>query len=193
MTSGRFFATACVLTLCARPAAAQARSRSGFWMDGVAGWSRLKLVCRTCSDDVHARGTMVTLALGGTPARTVLLGVEAQLWSGSDAGVGQRVRSVALVAQWYPWRSGFYVRGGTGLANGRVAPADTAATHTAVRGRGISISLAAGYDLAVSRQFALTAQAASQVTALGDLVLPGHTADDTVAYLTRLSVGLTLR
>jgi hypothetical protein len=184
---------ALLLALAARPATAQARSRTGLWMNALAGYGRLKLTCSTCSDAVHANGTAMALAVGGTPGRGLLLGVEAQVWIGANAGVDQRVSSLNLVAQWYPLEAGLYIRGGTGLANGRVAPADTSATHTAANGSGIALVLGAGFDLAVSRRIALTVDAGTQITALGDLVVPGLTADDTIAYITRLSVGVTLR
>lgn len=191
----RVAAAACMLALAAQPMAAQSRARTGLWMDGLIGYGRLKLTCNGCSDIAHARGTSLTFAFGGTPRYGVALGVEAQFWRGTDESVGggQRVRSVGLIAQWYPSNSGFFIRGGTGLATGLVAPADTSLTRTAVRGSGMVLSIGAGFDLALSRRWALTAHAGTRITALGDLVLPGLTADDTIAYVTQLSLGLTLR
>ena len=50
-----------------------------------------------------------------------------------------------------------------------------------------------GYDLNLSRRFALTATGAANVAAIGDLVLPTVTIDDAIASMYHLTIGLTVR
>ena len=177
----------------AAPAAAQrARSRSGLWVDAGLGFGRLRLTCDGCRID-GINGGAVTITVGGSPSRYVHLGLEAQVWTGIDAGRHEQVRALAFVAQWYPWgrSNGLFLRGGTGLADGVVAPIDS--TVATVRGRGVVMSLSAGYDLSLSRRVALTIQAGDQIAALGDLVVNGSPADDTIGYISRLSLAITIR
>jgi hypothetical protein len=180
----------------AAPAAAQRQSRRGFWMDGSVGYGRVRVVCLHCLNDRGANGTAVALSIGGTVSRYVLLGVEAQVWNGLEAGLPERVRSLNMVAQWYPWgqHNGLFVRGGTGLVDGTVIASDSSGQQVTVQGTGVGIYVAAGYDLLISRRLAFTFQLGDQISALGDLVaIGGVAADDTIAYLSRFSLGVTLR
>lgn len=182
---------AVMLALAAGPAAAQARH--GFWIDAGVGFGRLRLT-DTSGVVGRANGTTVTVAFGGSTEKHVLLGFEGQVWSGSSRGPHQRITSIIVMTQWYPLsRLGLFLRGGTGIVNGRVARADTSATLATVRGTGVSFSIGIGYDLVLGRHLALTAQSATHIDALGDLALPGATFDDTIAYVSRLSLAVTVR
>jgi hypothetical protein len=180
--------------LVAQPATAQRRARSGLWMDAAVGYGRLRVTCLSCTNVGGVGGTTATVSIGGAPSRYVLLGVEGQVWTGRDAGISERVRSVNLVVHWYPWglSNGLFLRGGTGLVDGIVAPNDTT-PRTAVKGQGVGISISLGYDIPLNRHLALTLQAGDQIAALGDLLVLGSKADDTIAYVSRFSVALTLR
>ena len=178
----------------ASPAAAQLRRRSGFWMDAGVSIGRLRVTCRTCTPPASASGSAITLSFGGSPSRYVLLGVEAQEWTGDDASIDEKVRSVSVVAQWYPWRhNGFFLRGGTGLVDGTVAPNNVSSPRAPVKGHGIVIGVSIGWDQPLSRHFDLTLQAGDQIAALGDLITANGVADDTIAYVSRLGIALTLR
>jgi hypothetical protein len=177
------------------PAAAQRRPRSGLWADAALGYGRLRVTCLSCSNNSSVGGTTVTVSIGGSPSRYVLLGVEGQIWTGSEAGISERVRSVNLVVHWYPWglSNGLFLRGGTGLVDGIVALSDTLGQKTPVKGQGLGISVSLGYDIPLNRHIALTLQAGDQIAALGDLLVFGAKADDTIAYVSRFSVAITLR
>jgi hypothetical protein len=180
----------------AAPAAAQRLPpRSNLWIDAGVGYGRLRVTCLTCSNRRGVGGRTVTVSIGGTPSRYVLLGVEGQVWTGTDTGIVERVRSLNLVVHWYPWglHNGLYLRGGTGLVDGVVALDDTTGQKRAVKGQGLGISISLGYDIPLNRHFALTLQAGDQIAALGDLLVFGAKADDTIAYVSRFSVALTLR
>ncbi len=175
-------------------ARAQLQRRSGIWVDAGYSVGRLRVTCRTCTPPASAGGSAVTLSVGGSPSHYVLLGVEAQEWTGDDASIEERVRSVSVVVQWYPWRkNGFFLRGGTGLVDGLVAPNDSVAVRKAVKGHGIVIGVSIGWDQPISRHFAITVQAGDQIAALGDISTANGIADDTIAYVSRLGIALTLR
>jgi hypothetical protein len=185
---------AAVLGACrATPAAAQ--RRTGFWMDAGVGYGRVRVMCLACNRDRGADGTAVTVSIGGSPSRFVLLGVEGQIWTGLEGVLHERVRSINLVAHWYPWgiRNGFFLRGGTGIVDGTVIASDSTGQQVLVKGTGLGISVSLGYDIVLSRRLALTLQAGDQISALGDMQQSGVTADDTIAYLSRLSIALTFR
>lgn len=172
---------------------AQQRPRAGLWADAGFGLGYLRLTCADC-EAANAFGTAYTVSIGGRPSPDVLIGIEGQVWSGTEGTLHEQVRSVNLVAQWYPWRKlGLFLRGGTGLVDGLVVPLDTSTAPAPVRGQGLGLAVTLGWDLPISRRFALTFQIGDQIVALGDLALPAFTADDTIAYVSRLSVGLTLR
>jgi hypothetical protein len=181
--------------LVAGPAAAQERARSGFWADAGAGYGRLRVRCSTCSGVGTAYGGTVTVTLGRSLSRTVVLGLEGQVWSSWEAGPREQVRSLTVVAQWYPLQGRrFFVRGGTGIVQGPVVPSGTGASPASVKGTGVGLALGVGYDLPLGEHFGLAAQAASHVAALGDLTLPGNIhLDDTIAYVTRFAVALVFR
>ena len=194
-STGSMIALALLGMCLATPAAAQRRSRSGFWMDAGVGYGRVRVTCLACNRDRGASGTAVTVSIGGTPSRYVALGLEGQIWTGSESSLHERVRSLNLVAHWYPWgqRNGFFLRGGTGIVDGTVIASDSTGQQVVVKGTGLGISVSLGYDIPLNRHLALTLQAGDQLSALGDLVQSGVSADDTIAYLSRFSVALTFR
>ena len=156
----------------------------------------MRVVCLHCLNDRGADGTAVALSVGVSVSRHVLLGLEGQVWNGLASGLRERVRSLNMVAQWYPWgqRNGLFLRGGTGLVDGTVIASDSSGSQVTVQGNGLGIYVSLGYDLLLSRRLALTFQAGDQISALGDLVaIGGIAADDTIAYLSRISVAITLR
>lgn len=187
--------------LLAGPATAQESVRTGFWLDAGVGYGRLRVRCTTCSGVGTAYGGTATVTLGHSVSRKVVLGLEGQLFSSWEKGPREQVRSLTVVAQWYPWHEGrFFLRGGTGIVQGPVVPSGTGAAPASVKGTGVGLTLGVGYDVALGRRFGLAVQAASHVAALGDFSLPGNvshpgnfTLSDTIAYVTRLSVAFVVR
>jgi hypothetical protein len=177
----------------ASPAAAQ-RHAGGPWFDAAVGWGRLSVVCTGCTTVERTNGTSLRLSIGGSPSPTVLVGAEGQIWTSMRGGKSEQVRSLSLIGQWYPWqRAGFFLRGGTGLVDGPVAPDDSTAARTFATGKGVGFVIGFGYDVPVGRHFSLRLMASTHINALGDLVVSGVTAEDTIAYVSQLSLGLTLR
>jgi long-subunit fatty acid transport protein len=136
----------------------------------------------------------VTVSAGFTPARNVLLGLQAQHWWSTRGSLGQRVSSLLAVVQWYPWpATGFFLRAGNGIVRGPGTPQAAGAEAASSQGTGIEFALGVGYDVKVSARLGLTLQAATHISALGDLTVGGQPADDVIAYVTRFGVAVVLR
>lgn len=175
------------------PAAAQTPARKNLWLDAGIGIGYLRLTCVGCSG-VAATGAALTASAGGGMSRNVLLGVQGQQWQTSGGGPRQVVRSILAIVQWDPWPAArFYVRGGTGIVQGTVAPKVAGAQPGTARGTGVVIALGVGYDLSLSPHFGVAVQAAEQIAALGDLTVGGVLANDVIAYVTRIGVALVFR
>jgi Outer membrane protein beta-barrel domain len=187
-------AAAVLGALATAPAAAQTLSRPGFWMDAGIGYGRLRLTCATCASIVAATGPAYTISIGGAASQNVLLGVEGELWSSGGSALRQQVQTVVGMVQWYPWPAAkFFVRGGVGIVKGSVAlTADTTGAHS-TQGTGVALTLNVGYDFRLTSHFAVALQAATNVAALGDLAVGGATANDVVAYVSRIGVALIWR
>lgn len=188
--AARRLGAALIGVLLAAPARAQAPFRGGPWMDAGVGYGRLRLTCATCGATAVG-GMEFTLTAGGAPSRNVLLGLQGQVWFHS---LGQRVHSVMAIVQWYPWAAtGFFTRAGTGITWGPVSPPASGAQPAATRSTGVGLDFGAGYDLPVSRHYGVTVQAAWHIAALGDLTVNGQTANDVIAYVTRIGVAVVFR
>lgn len=178
------------------PAAAQERIRNGFWADAGAGYGWLSLRCANCSNAGTVNGGTVTLTLGRSLSRRVVLGLEGQVWFGLEGGPREHVRSLTVVVQWYPFHGEhFFVRGGTGIVQGPVLAGASGAPSELVKGTGVGLTVGVGYDVPLNEHLAIAVQLASHVAALGDLDLPGvpQPLDDTIAYVTRIAVALVIR
>ncbi len=57
----------------------------------------------------------------------------------------------------------------------------------------MGLTFGAGWDLAISRKFAITANVAAYVTAVGDVVLPGRRVDDVIATMYQGAIGFSFR
>ena len=174
-------------------AAAQTVARPGFWMDAGVSYGRLRLTCTTCSTIVAVNGPAYTVTVGGAVSQNVLLGVQGQYWV-NTGGATQQVRSAVAVVQWYPWpAANFFVRAGVGIVQGTVSlTTDTTGAHTA-KSSGVNLTISAGYDFRVTSHFGVAVQAATHVAALGDLAVGGATANDVIAYISRIGVALVWR
>jgi hypothetical protein len=175
------------------PAAAQTPARRNLWLDAGIGIGYLRLTCVTCSG-VAATGAALTVSAGGSLSRNMLLGVQGQQWETSGGSPRQVVRSILAIVQWDPWPTvKFYIRGGTGIVQGTVAPKVAGTQPGTARGTGVVLALGVGYDLALSPHFGVAVQAAEQVAALGDLTVGGLLANDVIAYVTRIGLAVVWR
>lgn len=123
-----------------------------------------------------------------------MIGLEVFSFSGDGFGFanvddtshsGTGVTEIALL--WYPWKSGLFIKGDTGVASSDFRLARENGDSLLVRGTGV------GYDLNLSRRFAFTTNTAIHVAAIGDITLPSGNVDDVIATIYSLNIGFTLR
>ncbi len=100
--------------------------------------------------------------------------------------------TATVVVLWFPSRRGFFFKGGVGLAAGQFTVPGTAGVDTS-NGGGIGLTYGFGWDVAISRRFAVSTNFAAYVTAVGDVVLPGQRIDDVIATMYQGSIGFTFR
>jgi hypothetical protein len=178
---------------------AQAHARRGFWAEGGVGTGTVRNSCGRCQSVTSAYGGTDYLRLGTSLAPRVLLGLEVFALSASDLVLGSSSspvevedRSIAPIVIWYVGRSGFFLKGGAGLARGTFrVPTPTGATTTERTGSALTFGI--GFDVSVVRWLALTANLGTNAMAIGDVIVDGTSVDDIIATVYEASVGLTLR
>jgi len=178
------------------------RHRMGLWGELGSGPGYVRVACSDCTDVIGAPGTTSYFRIGGSISRNVLIGFEVfgfldnTFGFGSDTNTVAETGTAAVVLLWYPGRTGLFFKGGVGAAFGQFSiPADTSgfAPADTSTGGGIGLTFGLGWDWSISRKFAISANAAAFVTALGDVVLPGHQVDDVIATNYQLSIGFVIR
>ncbi len=175
-------------------------ARSHFWLEIGAGWGGVRIGCGGCPDVTTASGSISHLRLGGSITDNVLLGVEAFgfsdeefSFSDDDSTVVAENSSLAAVVLWYPWRNGIFLKGGVGIAGGRFTVQPDSGEAVIAEGEGVGLTFGVGYDFPLSRRFALTANLAAYITAIGDISLNGRVVDDVIPTLYQVGIGFTFR
>jgi hypothetical protein len=174
--------------------------RDGFWLEVSAGQGTVRNTCAGCPGVTVGFGTTRALRVGAGLNQRVLVGVEALALSSADvtlrsgvAPVDSQHLSLVPVVLWYVGRSGFFLKAGAGLARGSFTVASGPAAGQEVSKTGSGLAFAVGFDVAVMRWFALTANLGTYVTAIGDVTVNGDLVDDVIATVYEAGVGITLR
>jgi hypothetical protein len=195
-----FAALAIAAPLLAGPACAQRRHRSGLWAEVASGQGFVRVVCAGCEEISTAAGPGGFLRVGGTITQRAFIGLETFGFTdesfGFDPGDTSGVAAtgtLAVVLLWFPWRSGVFFKGGVGAAGGDFIVSSGPSQADTAAGWGAVMTLGVGFDLPISRKFAITANAAAFITAMGDVVLPTRTVDDVIATIYHADIGLTWR
>jgi len=191
---------ACVLLTV--PASAQRPPRphrGGLWGEFGFGAGLVRVACSTCAEAVSANGATSYFRIGGTVSDHVLIGFEvfSQLdrgfaFSPQDSTTSAETSTLTLIIVWFPGRHGLFFKGGVGAAVRLSLPTGASQADTST-GAGMGLTFGAGWDLAISRKFAITANVAAYVTAVGDVVLPGRRVDDVIATMYQGSIGFSFR
>lgn len=185
--------------LAARPLEGQSDHRRGFWVETGGGLGAIRVSCTGCADLTRAGGSSGYLRLGGRLSPKVLFGVESfsyvneEFFLASNEPTEAEVASFGAMVLWYPGRSGFFLKGSLGVADGDFTIAAAADEARRIRGVGVGLGFGLGYDLSLTRWLALTGNAGAFITGIGDLVLPDTRVEDVIATLYQLSVGITIR
>lgn len=198
-------AVICLMLLAAPVASAQRQSRphrSGLWGEFGFGPGHVRVACSGCTEVVSAAGQTSHLRIGGTVSDHVVIGFE--IFSLLDKAfqfdldvstAAAETATGTVVILWYPGKRGLFFKGGVGAAFGQyVVPDSTSPTQAdTASGAGIALTFGAGWDWAISRKFAITANVGAYVTAVGDIVLTGRRVDDVIATMYQGSIGFTFR
>jgi len=157
----------------AAPARAQKQGKSegpyreGFWIGVGLGYGSATISCSECMDNSRYGAATVSLRMGGTPSRQLLVGGEVDAWSRTSSDVTETVGDVSGVVLFYPSSTGtFFIKGGVG---GVVYDANTSPK---LETSGFGVSIGVGIDLYLGHRFSLTPYA-SYVTALSGTVKIG--------------------
>lgn len=175
--------------------------RAGLWIEAGGGVGYVRIASGGTSNVTSAPGSVSYLRVGGRLSDRVLLGVEnfgfvdemLGFFRADTSSIGQ-TWSLGVVVLWYPWRSGVFVKGGVGAAQGTftVTPPSGGSPVTA-RGTGVGLTFGLGYDQRISRKVALTGCVCADIGGIGDVVLPTTRVEDVIASIYHITLGITIR
>ena len=145
--------TAFLAVLLASSASAQqAQTRQGFWVGGGMGYGSMGLSCTGCVGVGREGGLSGYAKLGGTLRPNILLGVEMNGWTKSEAGATITMGNLSGAAYWYPMATqGLFIKGGAGYS---VLGVDDGVTSADDSGFGLLGGV--GYDIRVGRNLSIT-------------------------------------
>jgi len=174
--------------------------RGGLWGEFGFGPGLVRVACAGCTNVVSSNGPTSHFRIGGTVSDHVLIGFEAfslldkAFQFSLDVSTSTAETATAtVVILWYPGKRGLFFKGGVGVAAGQYAIPTSATQADTSTGAGIALTFGTGWDWSISRKFAVTANVAAYVTAVGDIVVPGRRVDDVIATMYQGSIGFTFR
>lgn len=194
-------AVGALVILTALPSNGAAQPRTRLWVESGVGTGTARIGCTGCTDVTTAYGTSSFLRLGGTVSRRVLMGLEVFAFNDETVvlptqtgeAVDAENAAISAVVLWYPGSSAVFLRGGLGLARGTFTVTPPSGPRTVTTNQGSALSFGIGLDVPLLSWFAVTANLASYVSAIGDVRLPGGVVDDVIATVYHASIGLTIR
>jgi hypothetical protein len=160
----------------------------------------LRAACAGCEDVTSSAGGVTYFRIGGSASHSVFLGGETagffdeSFISSDTTTLAAEIEAVSFIAIWFPGRSGLFLRGGLGVAQGRFTVRDTTSTATqTLRGTGVGITVGAGWDFALRPRLSLTANVSTHIVGIGDFVAGGRTIEDVIGTVYQASVGFVFR
>jgi hypothetical protein len=158
--------------------------REGFWIGVGLGWGNAGISCSGCSNNDRYSSQAVTLRMGGTMSRHLLLGGEINAWGRSRSGITETVGDMDGALYFYPSATGgLYFKGGVGIV---VYDANSSPSVTT---NGLGVDVGAGIDLYLGRSFSLTPYV-NFLTAVGGTVKVGGTDTGFEARPNMVQVGI---
>jgi hypothetical protein len=132
--------------------AQQAQTRQGFWVGGGMGYGSLGLSCTGCADVGREGGLSGYAKLGGSLRQNILLGVEMNGWTKSEAGARITMGNLSGAAYWYPMATqGLFIKAGAGYSVLAVDDGFSSADDS-----GFGFLGGVGYDVRVGRNLSIT-------------------------------------
>jgi hypothetical protein len=167
--------TVLVVVLSAGAAPAADQERRGFWIGFGAGYGSAYATCDdNCGGNEREGSGSGYVKLGGTLNERVLLGAEMNLWTKEKEGVTLNLYNASATVTFYPKAtSGFFLKGGAGLALVDAEVRDESTTITLDLGHGFGVLAGIGYDLRVARNISITPSVNFYAGWPGDLKVEG--------------------
>lgn len=179
---------------------AQERFRSKLWLELGGGPGVGRISCSNCDRVISAAGTSSNFRIGGVLSEKVLVALDNFTFVNrgfsldeEEGKVVAETSTAALSVLWYPGRSGFYAKGGVGVAYGNFTVDAIDSEPLVASGVGLGLTSGIGYDYVLSRRLLITFNAGALVAAIGDITLRTGRVDDVIASLYQFTVGLTVR
>lgn len=170
------------------------------WLEGAIGTGTVRNGCGGCDAVTAGYGGTDYLRVGRSITQRVLVGLEVFALSASNIELGPTSapidavnRSLAPIVIWYVGGSGFFLKGGAGLARGTFAVRTSAGETVTTKRTGSALTYGLGFDIGILSWLALSASLGSHVMAIGDVPVDGAVVDDIIATVYEVGVGLTLR
>lgn len=139
------------------PGSARAQNRSGGWVGFGGGVGSAGLTCDDCDSTDRETGGVAYVNAGVTMSPKLLLGAEFNLWTKKyvDADFGGEAQvnfyNLLATATFYPSTSGFFVKGGAGVAFFDTDIKDSGLSLTLDMGKGLGVIGGAGIDVPMGR------------------------------------------
>jgi len=149
--------TLAIAVLIPRPALAWEQEREGFWIGFGGGYGSALASCDGCVGNTREGAPAAFLKLGGTVNQKLLFGFEFNLWSKDVEGDSLNFYIGSATVTYYPWTSsGFFVKGGAGLAIVDTDVREGNRLTTVDLGDGFGAIAGIGYDLRIRRNLSIT-------------------------------------
>ena len=129
--------------------AQQAQTRQGFWIGAGMGYGSMGISCDGCGSIDREGAPSGYLKLGATLRPNILLGVETNGWTKSEAGARLTMGNISGAVYWYPMvTNGLFVKGGAGysMLDSNIGDGTS----------GFGVLGGVGYDVRVSRNLSIT-------------------------------------
>ena len=168
-------ALAC-LAVASGASAAEPPERSGFWIGLGAGPGWADATCDFCEGGSREIGFAGSVRLGGTVNDRLLFGADMNGWSKEENDITLNLYSATASLTFYPQASsGFFLKGGVGIAFLDTQFREGSTNVTIDLGTGLGLLAGAGYDLRVGRKVSITPAVSFWYGWAGDIAFSGET------------------
>ncbi len=181
-------------------AEAQQRQRTRLWIELGGGPGVGLISCANCDRVISTAGASSNFRIGGVLSEKVLLGFDNFTFvnrafglDDEEGNIVAETSTAALSVLWFPGQSGFFAKGGVGVAYGNFTVDAVDSEPLVASEVGLGLTFGIGYDHPLSRRLSLTFNAGALVAAIGDIVLRTGRVDDVIASLYQFTVGITVR